>query len=261
MIELFADLPPEHEFFEQYSFISASDLPEFQAILARVGKSGLDKLKAEDRTRLLSLPFKLVVARHRLGLLDEALQARILEARRVFAEDLPEGMRRQIEIFDASRYNAAATVQDNVVFGKVAYGEAAAPARIPAAIGDALGALGLRDTIVAIGLDFAVGSGGSRLSAAQRQKGALARALLKRPDILILNEATSALDGQMQAKVMAGIAEECAGRGLVWALQRASLARRFDRVLVMAEGRVVEQGTFAELDRPGTALSTLIASE
>jgi putative ABC transport system ATP-binding protein len=261
MIELFADLPPEHEFFEQYSFISASDLPEFQAILARVGKSGLDKLKAEDRTRLLSLPFKLVVARHRLGLLDEALQARILEARRVFAEDLPEGMRRQIEIFDASRYNAAATVQDNVVFGKVAYGEAAAPARIPAAISDALGALGLRDTIVAIGLDFAVGSGGSRLSAAQRQKGALARALLKRPDILILSEATSALDGQMQAKVMAGIAEECAGRGLVWALQRASLARRFDRVLVMAEGRVVEQGTFAELDRPGTALSTLIASE
>ncbi|HZS84373.1 MAG TPA: ABC transporter transmembrane domain-containing protein [Stellaceae bacterium] len=261
MIELFADLPPEHEFFEQYSFIGAGDLHEFQAILTRAQKSGRDKLKADDRTRLLSLPFKLIAARHRLGLLDAALEARILAARRIFAADLPAAMRSQIEFFDAARYNAAATVQDNVLFGKVAYGEAAAPARIPLAISSVLDALGLRDAITAIGLDFAVGSGGSRLSAAQRQKAALARILLKRPDIVILNEATAALDGQMQAKVMAGIKEECVGRGLIWSLHRASLARHFDRVIVMAEGRIVEQGTFAELDRPGTALNKLLASE
>src|SRR4029077_3080592 len=72
MVELFADLPPDHEFFEQYSFIGAGDLPEFQTILGRVGKSGAAGLRAEDRTKLLSLPFKLIVARHRLDLLDEA---------------------------------------------------------------------------------------------------------------------------------------------------------------------------------------------
>src|SRR4029077_11206277 len=80
MVELFADLPPDHEFFEQYSFISAGDLPEFQAILARRNKSGSEGLKPEDRTKLLSLPFKLIVARHRLDLLDAAYQARILAA-------------------------------------------------------------------------------------------------------------------------------------------------------------------------------------
>ncbi|MBV9523978.1 MAG: ABC transporter ATP-binding protein [Alphaproteobacteria bacterium] len=261
MIELFADLPPDHEFFEQYSFISAGDLPEYQAILGRAGKAAPESLKAEDRTRLLSLPFKLIVARHRLGLLDEALQARILAARKVFAADLPAAMRAQIEFFDAARYNAAATVQDNVLFGKIAYGEAAAPTRIPAAISNVLDALGLHETIVAIGLEFAVGSGGSRLSLAQRQKAAVARALLKRPDIVILNEATSALDGQMQAKALRGIKEECAGRGLVWALHRASLARHFERVIVMADGRIVEQGSFAELDRPGTVLNKLVANE
>ena len=58
---------------------------------------------------------------------DEALMARILEARKVFAADLPAAMRPQIEFFDPTRYNAAATVQDNVLFGKIAYGEAAAP--------------------------------------------------------------------------------------------------------------------------------------
>jgi putative ABC transport system ATP-binding protein len=261
MVELFADLPPDHEFFEQYSFISAGDLPEYQAILARRNKSGSEGLKPEDRTKLLALPFKLIVARHRLDLLDAAFQARILAARKVFAADLPDAMRSQIEFFDADRYNAAATLQDNVLFGKVAYGEAAAPSRIPAAITAVLDAAGLRETIVAIGLEFGVGSSGSRLSAAQKQKAALARALLKRPDITILNEATTALDGTTQAKVMDGVKAACSERGLVCILHRASQARHFDRILVMDSGHIVEQGTFAELDRPGTALTALVQAE
>jgi ABC-type multidrug transport system fused ATPase/permease subunit len=279
MIELFADLPPDHEFFEQYSFISAGDLPDYQAILGRLGKAGqgvkggakggraksgeagAPTLKAEDRAKLLSLPFKLIAARHRLGLLDEALMGRVLEARKVFAADLPQSMRGQIEFFDTGRYNAAASVQDNVLFGKVAYGEAAAPTRVPSLITEVLDDLGLRDPITAIGLDFSCGSGGSRLSLAQRQKAALARALLKRPDLVILNEATTALDGPAQTKVMDGIRQECAGRGLVWVLHRSSLARNFERVLVMSEGKLAEQGSFAELEKSGTALSELLQGE
>jgi putative ABC transport system ATP-binding protein len=261
MVELFADLPADHEFFEQYSFISAGDLPEFQAILGRINKSGRGTLKPEDRGKLLSLPFKLIVARHRLDLLDKEFQARILAARKVFADDLPEAMRSQIEFFGADRYNAAASLQDNVLFGKVAYGEAAAPARVPAVITEVLDALGMRETIIAVGLEFSVGSSGSRLSISQKQKAAVARALLKRPDIVILNEATTALDGTTQSKVMEGVKEARAERGLVWILHRASLARHFDRILVMADGHLVEQGSFSELDRPGTTFSALIQAE
>jgi putative ABC transport system ATP-binding protein len=261
MVELFADLPAEHEFFEQYSFINASDLPEYQAILARRSKAGTDGLKPQDRTRFLSLSFKLVDGQHRLGLLDDALKAKILEARQIFAADLPAAMRSQIEFFDVERYNEAATVQDNLLFGKVAHGEAAARTRVPAAIASVLETLGLRDTVIAVGLEFAVGSGGSRLSASQRQKVAILRALIKRPDILILDEAGAALDGQTQAKVLSGIKAERAGCGLVWVVHRAASACNFDRVLVMSGGRLVEQGTYAELNRPGTFLSRLIASE
>ncbi|MDB5407067.1 MAG: conserved rane protein of unknown function [Rhodospirillales bacterium] len=261
MVELFADLPPDHEFFEQYSFIRAEELPEFQALLARLDKGGHETLTPADRTQLLSLPFKVIVARHRLGLLDEAFQNRILEARRVFAADLPDAMRRQIEFFAADRYNAAATVQDNVVFGKIAYGEAAAPIRVPSIITEVLDALGLRETIIGVGLDFNVGNSGTRLSASQRQKGGIARALIKRPDILILNEATTALDGPTQTKVMEGVQQECQGRGLIWILHRASLARHFERVLVFDNGHLVGQGSFDELDKPETALKALIAAE
>src|SRR5439155_20949963 len=84
MTEMFAGLPPEHEFFEQFSFISASDLPEFSAILTTIENSGAKALTAEQRRKLLSLPFKLIAARHRLGVIDDAMQQRLLEARRVF---------------------------------------------------------------------------------------------------------------------------------------------------------------------------------
>ena len=78
MIELFADLPPEHELFQRFSFISADDLPEYQVLVTHTDKEKLDELGEEDRTRLMSLPFKLIPARHRLGLIDEAMQAKIL---------------------------------------------------------------------------------------------------------------------------------------------------------------------------------------
>src|SRR5271169_2185098 len=71
MIEMFADLPADHEFFEQFSFISANDLPEFVAILGRIGEGGTAELAKHDRAKLLSLPFKLVPARHRLDVVDD----------------------------------------------------------------------------------------------------------------------------------------------------------------------------------------------
>ena len=89
MIELFADLPPGHQFFEQFSFISSDDLPDFQPMVAKADKDGVDSLKPEEKRRLMALPFKLIPARHRLGLMNADLERRLLEARQVFARDLP----------------------------------------------------------------------------------------------------------------------------------------------------------------------------
>ena len=121
--------------------------------------------------------------------------------------------------------------------------------------------MGLRDAVIGVGLGFQVGGGGARLSLAQRQKAAVARALLKRPDLVVLNEATTALDGLSQAKLLDAVKRELAGRGLVWVLHRASLAKPFDRVLVMSQGRIAEQGVYDELAAGGTMLSKLVAAE
>jgi putative ABC transport system ATP-binding protein len=95
---------------------------------------------------------------------------------------------------------------------------------------------------------------------AQRQKTAIARAVLKRPDLLILNEATSALDGQDQTKISNGLREEFAGRGIIWVLHRASLARNFDRALILSGGKLQEQGSVSELGND-SLMSLLVAAE
>ena len=261
MTEIFADLPADHPFFEQYSFISANDLPEFKAILGAIENNDLKTLSEEQRRKLLSLPFKLIAARHRLDVLDERMQQRLLEARRTFQADLPEEARGQIAFFHPEEYNAAASVQDNILFGKIAYGEADAMERVPAVLGEVLDEMELHAAVVDVGLDYNVGTAGSRLSLAQRQRAAIARVVLKRPDLMILNEATSALDGLAQNRAMEGLFREFAGRCLVWALHRASFARNFDRVLVMSAGKLQEQGRFAELNHKDSLTTLLMAAE
>ena len=75
MVELFADLPPGHPFFEQFSFIDADDLPEFRALLGRIEKTHMAGLTRDDRAKLIAVSLPYVEARHRLDLVDEVIEA------------------------------------------------------------------------------------------------------------------------------------------------------------------------------------------
>ena len=262
MVELFADLPPDHEFFAQFSFISADDLPVYQALLAQTDADNLDGLDEGNRLRLLSMPFKVIPARHRLGVIDDEVQARVLKARAVFADGLPEDARGSVEFFDPETYNAATSLQDNILFGKIAFGHAGGAERVGNLIAEVIEELGLHDTIAEVGLDFDVGIGGSYLSSSQRQRLAIARALLKQPDLFILSEATAALDARTNDLIGNNVLEDFAdaGRGLIWAVHRPDLAEKFDRVVVLKEGQIVEAGSFAELNREGTYLHNLLGN-
>ena len=262
MLELFADLPPGHEFFEQFSFISSEDLPDYQPLVARIEREGTGDLRAEDRRRLMALPFKLIPSRHRLGLIDDTLQERLLAARKMFAADLPAEWRESVEFFDPAKYNAASSLLDNILFGKIRYGQSGIADKVQAMVAEVVAELDLRDDVIAIGLDRSVGVAGARLSTIQRQKLALARALLKQPDLLILNQATGALDGGSQARIHAELRRRFQGKGLVWAPHRPGLAEGFDDVVVMAGGKIAQRGSFNDLaGQQGGALATLLESE
>jgi len=260
MVELFADLPPGHPFFEQFSFISAEDLPEYRVLLGRLGKAPVGSLPQADRDRLASLAFPYMEARHRLGLIDGDLETRLLAARRSFAQSLPEELKGAVEFYDRSRYIAAASVQDNMLFGRLVYGQAQAAAKIGKIIGEVLDGLGLRPAVLRVGLDYQAGIAGKRLTAAQRQKIGLARALLKRPDYLIVNEATVLLDGAAQVRILKNILKVRAGKGVLWVLRHADQAAGFQRLLVMKDGRLAEQGKPEEvLARKSSAIAEVAA--
>ncbi|MEE8500332.1 MAG: ABC transporter ATP-binding protein, partial [Kiloniellales bacterium] len=261
MVEIFADLPPGHPFFDQFSFIDADDLPAFRTLIAKLDKHGKASLDEDEALALRRLPFDYVEARHRLGLIDEEVEAKVVVARQRLNVRLADRDPGAVAFYRPDAYNAAASLQDNILFGRLAYGQAKAEEIVGRAVTEALDRLGLRATVIEIGLDYDVGVGGKRLSAAQRQKIGLARALLKRPDILIVNDALAVLDGPSQARLLDRVLDHRAGQGVIWTLQRPSSADRFDRVVVMHEGRIVEQGSFDDLNKPGSALNEIMAAE
>ena len=112
-----------------------------------------------------------------------------------------------------------------------------------AAMADALNFINSLDD----GLGTLVGSSGSLISGGQRQRIALARALVKNPSILILDEATASLDSATELRVQAAIDRASTGRTVIAITHRLSAAKNADKIVVLRNGKLVEQGTHSEL--------------
>ncbi|RBH42320.1 lipid ABC transporter permease/ATP-binding protein, partial [Pseudomonas sp. MWU13-2860] len=97
------------------------------------------------------------------------------------------------------------------------------------------------------GLDTEIGENGARLSGGQRQRLAIARALLKNAPLLILDEATSALDTQCERLVQAALENLMRNRTTIVIAHRLSTIENADRIVVMHQGRLVEEGRHGEL--------------
>ena len=111
------------------------------------------------------------------------------------------------------------------------------------------------------GYDAHVGERGVKLSGGQRQRIAIARVILKNAPILVLDEATSALDSEVEAAIQESLSELMAGKTVIAIAHRLSTIARMDRLVVMDRGRIVEQGTHAELLRKGGLYASLWARQ
>ncbi|CAB4718977.1 unannotated protein [freshwater metagenome] len=97
------------------------------------------------------------------------------------------------------------------------------------------------------GLDTVVGDRGHRLSGGEKQRIAIARLLLKAPDVVVLDEATAHLDSENEAAVQAALAIALQGRTSIVVAHRLSTIRQANQILVLDEGRIVQRGTHDEL--------------
>jgi ATP-binding cassette subfamily B protein len=139
----------------------------------------------------------------------------------------------------------------------------ARPAAAPAELEDACRAANIHDFIAGLpgGYDTLVGNRGYRLSGGERQRIAIARVILKNPRILVLDEATSSLDSQSEALIQEALERIMRNRTSLVIAHRLSTILAADVILVLADGRLVERGTHAELLARGGLYASLYETQ
>ncbi|MGL6211498.1 MAG: hypothetical protein ACRC14_16880, partial [Paracoccaceae bacterium] len=245
-VELFADLPPDHPFFQQLTFMTADDLPVYQALLQTLHGRGFADANDEQRGQIIRLSFAYVEPRHRFGLLTAPLRAKIVAARQQFHEFLPPELQGAIEMYDPDRYTTSASLLDNMLFGRLSLKHADGAERVQGVVRELLVSLGLYERVFTIGLDYQVGTQGRRLTPVQRQKLNLARALLPRAEYYVFNKPLHGLDARMQDAMLRGtmdlLHKDGRNPAVIWVLANAAQASQFDRVAVFKDGSLVEEG-------------------
>ncbi len=264
-VELFGELSLDNPFFDQLTYMEPDQIPEYRTVLNRIGNMPIDEITKADRELILKLPFAYTESKNRLGLLDDDLKQGILKARTQLRETLEALDEPPVSFYDPQKYNAAASVLDNVLLGRIASGVAEGTERVTNAIRQLLAEMDLTDDIFRIGLEFNIGTGGKRLSETQRQKLHMARALLKRPDFLIVNQALNSLDGKSQQKIMETVLAKSKGSdgekfGVIWVPMNLSFSKMFERVLVFKQGVLVADGTPEELKENSSDYTELTGS-
>ncbi|MGH7267519.1 MAG: ABC transporter transmembrane domain-containing protein [Candidatus Rokuibacteriota bacterium] len=160
---------------------------------------------------------------------------------RDFRQVTQASLRDQIGTVPQDTFLFNATVRDNIRLGRADVSDAQIEAAAKAAE--------IHDLIMTLpqGYDTGVGERGARLSGGQRQRLAIARAIVRDAPILVLDEATSALDPETEAAINATLTKVASGRTTITVTHRLASVVHADRIFVLERGRLVEQGTHAEL--------------
>jgi ATP-binding cassette subfamily B protein/subfamily B ATP-binding cassette protein MsbA len=182
---------------------------------------------------------KSTTARLCIGLIEpEAGEVEVL-GMNIDKQVLP--IRRRVSYVPQIPYLFTGTIRDNIMFGADEASEQEMTWAAQVCCAD--GFINQLDG----GYDAMIGEQGEALSGGQRQRIALARAIIRRPDVLILDESTSAMDIQTEKAVIDALLEQLPGITILFVSHRLSALNQADRIVVMDQGKIVEQGTHAEL--------------
>ena len=166
-----------------------------------------------------------------------------------------QSLRERIGVVSQDAHMFHDTIRGNLTYAKPDAKESELWAAVEAAQ--------IADLIVALpdGLDTVVGDRGYRLSGGEKQRLAIARLLLKAPEIVILDEATAHLDSESEVAVQAALAEALTGRTSLVIAHRLSTVLGADKILVVDQGRIVQSGTHAELLTAGGLYAELYRTQ
>ncbi len=267
-VDLLVDFQDD-EFFFRDNPMEMKEFASYSELLERL--KGPQPKDAEERKLLLILALRFIPEKHSIVSLPSALERKILSARHGFLETVVKVDIQQCKAtgsgasivpifsevgsfipFCPSEYLYTRSLRENILFGAVK-SEQILVEHLRELASKAFADEQLLDEILAIGLNFEVGSKGDKLSGGQKQKLAIARAFLKDAPILIMDEATASLDNTSQARIQELLETDFRGNKTVIAvIHRLDLTPAYDRIVVLKAGRITEQGTYDELmDKKG----------
>lgn len=242
-----------HIQFDQVSFAYPQAQPlltNFNLTLAAGEKIGLVGRSGAGKSTLVNLLLRFY----------DLQQGQIRIDGQNIAEVSQDSLRAQIGMVTQDTSLLHRSIRDNLLYGnpdatEIQMRQAALDAEAEPFIGQLLDNQGNR------GYDAEVGERGVKLSGGQRQRIAIARVLLKNAPILLLDEATSALDSEVEAAIQTNLSRLMAGKTVIAIAHRLSTIAALDRLIVVDQGRIVEQGTHAQLLAQGGIYAELWAHQ
>ncbi|MGM0584158.1 MAG: hypothetical protein ACQEUZ_05870, partial [Pseudomonadota bacterium] len=246
LLELFEGVSADSDLFKRYGLFPRSETPAIEHTLRRARQRGVGRLSRAEQTRMIGIAFSYSSARYRLGAMraEERID-RLLAARRKL-RGLSERDPR-FAPFDPDSFHPAFTIAENIFFGPVKIERRDSWQPFKARVDELVDELGLRPLILRAGVDQPVGEGGAALNAQQRRRLGLARALMKKPGAMLIDQiaatdaaADLALRALLKRELDQGAQE--GGAALVYGTAREEATQDADHVIrIEAGGRVSEE--------------------
>ncbi len=270
------------EYFFKGSPMESHEFNRYATLVEKFSATSPGPLRSHERRDLLSLALRFIPGQHKIFTISKELKETILNARHAFLREVVNidieqctNGPLQTEItplppdtasssdsayfpYCLNQYLYSQSLFDNILFGNVINRDI-----IRSQVGELalehFSDQGLLEDVLEVGLDFNVGSKGDRLSGGQKQKIALARALLKQAPILILDEATASLDNSSQTRIQRYLENNLKGNTTVVAvMHRLDMISGYDHIIVMKAGNIVESGNYKDLIKAKGVLHELI---
>jgi len=249
----FSDCRSSDEEILKLGLIDPEEIDDYKMLCYKVKKKGIQEVSSKGRNKILRLMLDFIPQKHHFFHLPKKLENQILEGRVLFKKKITAAAPDAISFCQMSNYMHAQSILTNIFFGKLKEESSAAQEKVNTCIHQLLIKEDFLEDIIEMGMHYPVGTKGDNLSGGQRQKLAIARIFLKKPPVMIMDEATSGLDNDSQARIQDLLETQWKGKStLIAVVHRLDIIKNYDRVGVMKDGKIIEMGTYDELmDKQG----------
>jgi len=233
LIDLYRDIGPAAGLLAEFDLNDDDDV-EFLSTLVDSGKS-ISEMNIAERNRLRSLFHCIIPSRHQFVSIDSRLTTKLVQARRDFAEKMPEELAHLVVPYVENEYHSRLTVKDNLLFGRMAQHDPESERIVDELISDCIDQVGVRTDLMLLLAESQVGISGSRLPVVARHRIALGRVLFKKPKVLIFHDALAPFNEATRRRLRANIRKLIPGIIIIWLDRDVSDPDEFDQVLAFTE--------------------------